>query len=75
MTHNPGSIPAAKARWRAAARADSIVVDIWYILQRYQPRADLGVDCFDRRDHEQVTRHAVKRLQALGYQVTLTPAS
>lgn len=74
------------AQYRRAARtkgakraavivAHSIVVDLWYILQRHQPYADLGVDYFDRRDQEQVTRHAVKRLQALGYQVTLTPAS
>ena len=30
-----------------------IVVDIWYILQRHQPYADLGVDYFDRRDQDQ----------------------
>jgi len=74
------------AQYRRAARtkgakraavivAHSIVVDLWYILSRQQPYTDLGVDYFDRRDHEQVTRHAVSRLQALGYQVTLTPAS
>ena len=74
------------AQYRRAARtkgakraavivAHSLVVDIWYILQRQQPYADLGVDYFDRRDQEQVRRQAVKRLEGLGYQVTLTPAS
>ena len=74
------------AQYRRAARtkgakraavivAHSMVVDVWYILQRQQPYADLGVDYFDRRDQEQVRRQAVKRLEGLGYQVTLTPAS
>ena len=55
--------------------AHSLVVDVWYILTRQQPYADLGVDYFDRRDQDQVRRQAVKRLETLGYQVTLTPAS
>ena len=68
------------ARTKGAKRAavivpHSMVVDVWYILQRQQPYADLGVDYFDRRDQEQVRRQAVKRLEGLGYQVTLTPAS
>lgn len=71
------------AQYRRAARtkgakraavivAHSLVVDIWYILHRQEPYVDLGVDYFDRRDREQATRQAVKRLEALGYQVTLT---
>jgi len=71
------------AQYRRAARtkgakraavivAHSIVVDIWYILHRQEPYADLGVDDFDRRDREHAARQAVKRLEALGYQVTLT---
>jgi transposase len=74
------------AQYRRAARtkgakraavivAHSLVVDIWYILTRQQPYADLGVDYFDRRDEEQVRRQAVKRLEGLGYHVTLTAAS
>ena len=55
--------------------AHSLVVDVWSILTRQQPYADLGVDYFDRRDQDQVRRQAVKRLETLGYQVTLTPAS
>jgi|SRR5579875_3902003 len=49
------------AQYRRAARtkgakraavivAHSLVVDVWYILTRQQPYADLGVDYFDRRD-------------------------
>ncbi len=74
------------AQYRRAARtkgakraavivAHSLVVDIWYLLTRQQPYADLGVDYFDRRDQEQVRRQAVKRLEGLGYHVTLTAAS
>ena len=51
------------------------MVDIWYLLTRQQPYADLGVDYFDRRDQEHVRRQAVKRLEGLGYHVTLTAAS
>ena len=74
------------AQYRRAARtkgakraavivAHSLVVDVWYILTRQQPYADLGVDYFDRRDQEHVRRQAVKRLEGLGYHVTLTAAS
>jgi transposase len=63
------------AKRAAVIVAHSIVRDIWYILQRHQPYADLGVDYFDRRDQEHVRRQAVKRLEGLGYRVTLTAAS
>ena len=63
------------AKRAAVIVAHSIVGDIWYILQRHQPYADLGVDYFDRRDQEHVRRQAVKRLEGLGYRVTLTAAS
>jgi transposase len=74
------------AQYRRAARtkgaqraavivAPRLVVDLWSILPRQQPYADLGVEDFDRRDEEQVRRPAVKRLEGLGYHVTLTAAS
>ena len=55
--------------------AHTLAVDIWYILHRQEPYADLGVDYFDRRDTDRVRRQAVKRLETLGYQVTLIAAS
>ena len=65
-----------KGKKRAAVIvAHTLAVDIWYILARQTPYADLGVDYFDRRDQDRVRRQAVKRLETLGYQVTLTAAS
>ncbi len=63
------------AKRAAVIVAHTIVVDLWYMLKRRQPYVDLGVEYFDRRDHDRVTRQAVKRLEGLGYQVTLNPAS
>ena len=65
-----------KGKKRAAVIvAHTLAVDIWYILARQTPYADLGVDYFDRRDQDRVRRQAVKRLETLGYQVTLTAVS
>ncbi len=63
------------AKRAAVIVAHSLVVDIWYVLTRQQPYADLGVDYFDRRDQDHVWCQAVKRLEGLGDAVTLTPAS
>ena len=63
------------AKRAAVIVAHTIVVDLWYMLKRHQPYVDLGVEYFDQRDHDRVTRQAVKRLEGLGYQVTLKPAS
>ena len=63
------------AKRAAVIVAHTLVVDLWYMLHRQQPYVDLGVEYFDQRDHERVQRQAVKRLEALGYQVTLKPAS
>ncbi len=63
------------AKRAAVIVAHTLVVDLWYMLKRQQAYVDLGVEYFDHRDHERVTRQAVKRLEGLGYPVTLTPAS
>lgn len=63
------------AKRAAVIVAHTIVVDLWYMLKRGQPYVDLGVEYFDQRDHDRVTHQAVKRLEGLGYQVTLNPAS
>jgi hypothetical protein len=34
---------------------------------------DLGADYFDRLEPERLRRYLVKRLERLGYQVSLTP--
>lgn len=63
------------AKRAAVIVAHTLVVDLWYMLKRQQAYVDLGVEYFDHRDHERVARQAVKRLEGLGYQVTLNPAS
>jgi len=48
-------------------------VRAYHLLTRQQTYRDLGENYFDERDHEGVKRHAVRRLEQLGYQVTLAP--
>lgn len=66
------------ARTKGKKRAAVIVAHtlsgvIWELLRHPDKvYVDLGVDYFDRRDREQVTRHAVKRLEGLGYTVQLS---
>ena len=54
------------------AVAHSLLVIIDHVRRDRRPYADLGGDYFDRLDAERVERHHVRRLNALGYSVTLT---
>jgi transposase len=63
------------AKRAAVAVAHSILVSVYYILTRHEPYRDLGVTYFDERDRQAVERRLVKRLQALGYDVSLRPLS
>ena len=53
----------------------SVLVVIYHVLRDQQPYRDLGADYFDRLDTARIERHHVRRLEQLGYTVTLTPAS
>jgi transposase len=53
----------------------SVLVVVYQVLRDQQPYRDLGVDDFDRLDTARSERHHVRRLEQLGYTVTLTPAS
>jgi hypothetical protein len=59
------------------AVARSILVIVWHLLA--DPRAryrDLGPDFYDEHVHkDRKTRSLVRQLQALGHQVSLTPAA
>jgi transposase len=57
----------------AMAVAHSLLVIIYHILIDKQPYRDLGADSFDKVDKERLARQALRRLEALGYAVTLTP--
>ncbi len=63
------------AKWAAVAVAHSILVIVYHILTRHEPYHDLGVAYFDERDRQTVERRLVKRLQALGYTVSLEPSA
>jgi len=48
---------------------------IWHMLAHHVPHQDLGADYFRTRDAERTRRHHTKRLEQLGYRVTLEPAA
>jgi transposase len=53
------------------AVAHSILVIAYYMLQRKEPYREAGADFFDRLQPEDTARRLVKRLEHLGYHVTL----
>jgi transposase len=59
-----------KAVW---AVAHSIIVSIYHILRTKQPYHDLGEHYFEQLEAPRMVRHHVRRLEQLGYTVTLTP--
>jgi transposase len=56
------------------AVAHSVLVVIYHMLRDQRPYTDLGADYFDQLDAARLERHHVRRLEQLGYTVTLTPA-
>ncbi|GHO97539.1 hypothetical protein KSF_075870 [Reticulibacter mediterranei] len=59
-----------KAAW---AVAHSIIVIIYHILQSKRPYQDLGEHYFEQLEAPRLEHHHVRRLEQLGYTVTLTP--
>lgn len=57
----------------AMAMAHSLLVIVYHVLRDKQPYRDLGAHYFESLDTERLTRQALRRLEALGYTVTLTP--
>jgi transposase len=58
----------------AVAVAHKIIRIVYYLLTRQTVYQDLGVSYLDQRDRQAVERRAVRRLESLGYTVTLEPA-
>ncbi len=54
------------------AVAHSLLVTIYFMLRDGTVFQDLGANYFDRRDREHIARRSVRRLESLGYHVTLT---
>jgi transposase len=66
-------LAARRGRKRAiVAVGHSILVIAYHLLERGTSYTDLGPDYFDRRDADRVKKRSIKRLEALGYEVTLT---
>ncbi len=84
-SHTKQSYLAAQFRHLAGRRgykravvavANSILEIAYHLLERGCDYQDLGADYFDRRrDAAAVARRLTKRLQALGFEVTLAPAT
>lgn len=69
-------LAARRGKRRAAvAVGHSLLVTGYSLITRQQAYHDLGNTFFDERDRQAVTRRTVRRLERLGYEVQLTPAS
>jgi transposase len=67
-------LAARRGKKRAAiAVAHSILVIAYHMLLRGTEYIDLGADYFDKRNEQQVQHRLVKRLEHLGYKVSLEP--
>jgi transposase len=53
------------------AVAHSLLVVIYHILKTGRPFCDLGVNYFDKLDSQRIVKSHVRRLESLGYKVTL----
>ena len=65
-------LAARRGRNRAAvAVGHSILTIAYYILKDNKPFYDLGADYFEKKKKQDIARRALKRLEALGYNVTI----
>ncbi len=49
----------------------AMIVALWHMLKHGVTHQDLGADYFERRNIARIRRHHVRRLEQLGYDVTL----
>ena len=54
-----------------AALAHRLLVIIYHVIRTREPYHDLGVTYHDQRDRQQIVQRSLRRLRALGYEVTL----
>jgi transposase len=67
-------IAARRGKKRAlVAVGHTILTMVYILLTRKQPYQDLGTAYFDHREQHQVERRLVRRLERLGYHVSLQP--
>lgn len=69
-------IAARRGKKRAlVAVAHTVLVIVYHILTRREPYRDLGEAYFDHLERQHVERRLVRRLERLGYSVTLAPST
>jgi len=69
-------IAARRGRRRAlVALAHTLLTIVYYVLKRQEPYRELGGNYFHERDRTSVERRLVRRLQKLGYNVTIHPTA
>lgn len=61
------------AKKAAVALGHTLLVIIYHVLSQEQDYQELGGNYFDERDRQAVEKRLVRRLENLGYQVSLTP--
>ena len=62
-----------KGRKRAGIVVAHAILRIsYYLLTRKEMYVDLGEDYFDKQKQQSIVRHSLRRLESLGYSVTLT---
>ncbi|WP_268742009.1 IS110 family transposase [Nostoc sp. PCC 7524] len=67
-------LSARRGKKRAAvAVAHSILTIAYHLISRQEPYKDLGADYFDKHRHVSVKKRLIKRLEKLGYQVSVEP--
>jgi transposase len=57
----------------AVAVAHSILTIAYHLISRQEPYKDLGADYFEKQRPESVKKRLIKRLEKLGYQVSVEP--
>jgi transposase len=68
-------IAARRGKKRAlVAVAHTVLVIVYHILTKREPYRDLGEAYFDHLERQHVERRLVRRLERLGYSVTLAPS-
>jgi transposase len=81
ISHTKGNYLSAQyhriARRRGKQKAviavsHSVLVILYHILRDKKPSSDLGGEYFDHLDTARIQHHHVRRLEQLGYSVTLT---
>src|SRR5215831_15103063 len=69
-------IASRRGKQRAAiAVGHALLVTGYYLITRQQSYKELGNAYFDERNRDAVKRRAVRKLEQLGFQVQITPAS